>query len=244
MTEYKIEVRDMEFNFPHPMRLAVGSHAAGSGRGCAMNVISYENGDTEITDYPACSAKPLARLVQSVNDNLCTHRDGDFLCPACSVTVLELGHATVGTGDFSQVTLRLWLRALLERIAPDAGGARAAVLGVAELLGEREPDRDALRSARKVARAYAAADAAYAADADAADAAYAAADADAADADAYAAYAADAACAAYAARVGGDRVEFTRCAIAEWHRIAGTQAPAAEPARTLAAVEQMVQVRS
>lgn len=52
----------------HPLRLARGSHEEGSGKGCAMNVISYINGDTKITDYPVCSARPLARLVQSLND--------------------------------------------------------------------------------------------------------------------------------------------------------------------------------
>ena len=35
-----------------PLRLAVGSHKAGSGRGCAMNVISWENGDSRISDMP------------------------------------------------------------------------------------------------------------------------------------------------------------------------------------------------
>lgn len=44
----------------HPLRLAKGSHQRGSGKGCAMNVISYINGDVEITDYPSCSARPLA----------------------------------------------------------------------------------------------------------------------------------------------------------------------------------------
>ena len=47
----------------HPLRLAKGSHQPGSGKGCAMNVISYINGDAQITDFPACSARPLAALV-------------------------------------------------------------------------------------------------------------------------------------------------------------------------------------
>jgi hypothetical protein len=34
----------------HPLRLARGSHQPGSGKGCAMNVISYINGDEQITD--------------------------------------------------------------------------------------------------------------------------------------------------------------------------------------------------
>ena len=36
-----------------PLRLAVGSHTAGSGKGCAMNVVSLPNGDSTITDHPA-----------------------------------------------------------------------------------------------------------------------------------------------------------------------------------------------
>ncbi len=80
-----------------PLRLAVGSHVAGSGKGCAMNVISWENGDTTISDFPECSDSFLARLVQIVNDGICLHREGDLLCADCSVKVLALGHRTVGT---------------------------------------------------------------------------------------------------------------------------------------------------
>jgi hypothetical protein len=80
-----------------PLRLAVGSHSAGSGKGCAMNVISWENGDQTITDFPACADNFLARVVQNVNDSICTHRSGDYLCADCSVQVLDLGHRTAGT---------------------------------------------------------------------------------------------------------------------------------------------------
>jgi hypothetical protein len=69
----------------HPLRLAVGSHQAGTGKGCAMNAVSWENGDTTITDLPACADPLLARIVQRVNDKICTHRDGDLLCPSCSI---------------------------------------------------------------------------------------------------------------------------------------------------------------
>ena len=84
----------------HPLRLAKGSHEPGSGKGCAMNVISYINGDTMITDYPECSARPLARLVQGVNDML-AGTDG-YLSPENSVLVLDLGWATVGTAGVSE----------------------------------------------------------------------------------------------------------------------------------------------
>lgn len=86
----------------HPLRLAVGSHKAGSGKGCAMNVISWENGDTKITDYPDCADTILANLVQKLNDSYCTHHDGPFderlLCAKCSIVVLDIAHRTVGTG--------------------------------------------------------------------------------------------------------------------------------------------------
>ncbi|HEY2086406.1 MAG TPA: hypothetical protein VGH54_10340 [Mycobacterium sp.] len=91
----------MTNNITEPLRLAVGSHAAGSGKGCAMNLISWESGDTTITDLPSCADPMLARIVQGVNDNICTHRDGDLLCPPCSMLVLELGHRTVGTGTLA-----------------------------------------------------------------------------------------------------------------------------------------------
>ena len=54
----------------HLLRLAEGSHQRGSGKGCAMNAISYINGDTEIIDFPSCSARPLAAFVQLCNDLL------------------------------------------------------------------------------------------------------------------------------------------------------------------------------
>lgn len=81
----------------HPLRLAIGSHWAGSGKGCAMNVISWENGDRKISDYPRCADRLLARLVQTINDHHCGHMDNNFLCPPCSVEVLALAHRTVGT---------------------------------------------------------------------------------------------------------------------------------------------------
>ena len=83
-----------------PLRLAVGSYQPDSGKGCAMNVISWENGDTEITDTPGCVEPVLAVMVQVVNDWFCTHddiEDSGLLCPACSVQVLTLAHRTVGT---------------------------------------------------------------------------------------------------------------------------------------------------
>ena len=71
----------------HPLGLARGSHQPGSGKGCAMNVISYINGDEQITDFPAASARPLASFVQLCNDLLagptCRQRTASW----CSISV-------------------------------------------------------------------------------------------------------------------------------------------------------------
>jgi hypothetical protein len=111
-----------------PLRLAIGSHTAGSGKGCAMNVVSWENGDTVITDLPDCSDFLLSRIVQRVNDAYCTHRRwsdppflDDLLCARCSVKVLDLAHRTVGTSahglsdlDLQRLYVRLACRVARE----------------------------------------------------------------------------------------------------------------------------------
>ena len=209
----------------HPLRLARGSHQPGSGKGCAMNVISYINGDAKITDFPECSARPLARMVQALNDRL-SGPDG-FLSPENSVIVLDLGWLTVGTADTPREIVWRWLADLL--VHPEMGivttvrrvDVRDALIHVATLyMRESRGERVTVaewRAARDQAQkakndVYAAADAyAYAA-------AYAAAYADAdvaaaAAADAYAAAAADAD--AYA------RITFTRWAIEHWRELAG-----------------------
>ena len=106
----------------HPLRLAQGSHQPGSGKGCAMNVISYINGDTKITDYPACSAHPLASLVQTCNDRL-AGVDG-FLSAENSILVLNLGWRTVGTAGASDAVHALWIAEVLAN--PEWGVIRFA----------------------------------------------------------------------------------------------------------------------
>jgi hypothetical protein len=120
----------------HPLRLARGSHQPGSGKGCAMNAISYINGDEQITDFPATSARPLASFVQLCND-LLAGRDG-YLSPEDSLLVLDLGWLTVGTADVADDVMHIWVTKLL--ISPPwgvvryAGGAAAeAITGIAEL---------------------------------------------------------------------------------------------------------------
>jgi hypothetical protein len=95
----------------HPLRLARGSHQRGSGKGCAMNVISYTNGDERITDFPTCSARPLAVLVQACNDLLAA--PGGYLSPEHSVLALELAWQTVGTAAVADTVVHAWLAELL-----------------------------------------------------------------------------------------------------------------------------------
>jgi hypothetical protein len=106
----------------HPLRLAQGSHQPGSGKGCAMNVISYINGDTKITDFPECSARPLARMVQSLNDRL-AGSDG-YLSPENSVLVLDLGWLTVGTAGTPREAVWQWLADIL--VDPERGVVKYA----------------------------------------------------------------------------------------------------------------------
>lgn len=95
----------------HPLRLAKGSHQPGSGKGCAMNVISYINGDARVTDFPACSARPLAAFVQSCNDLLAG--PGDYLSPQDSMLALDLGWQTVGTAGVARSVVHAWVAELL-----------------------------------------------------------------------------------------------------------------------------------
>ncbi len=116
--------------FDHPLRLAKGSHRSGSGKGCAMNVISYINGDSEITDFPACSARPLAAYVQSCND-LLAGPDG-YLSPENSLLALELAWQTVGTADVADTVIHMWVAELLA--SPTWGVVRYAKNDAAEVI--------------------------------------------------------------------------------------------------------------
>jgi hypothetical protein len=95
----------------YPLRLARGSHRPGSGKGCAMNVISYINGDKQVTDFPSCSARPLSLLVQSSNDLLAG--PNGYLSPEHSVIALDLAWQTVGTADVPDTVVHAWIAELL-----------------------------------------------------------------------------------------------------------------------------------
>jgi hypothetical protein len=143
-----------------PLRLARGSHQPESGKGCAMNAISYINGDARITDFPVTSARPLASFVQVCND-LLAGPDG-YLAPADSLVVLELGWLTVGTARVAETVVHAWVSELL--ISPDWGvvqyaqnGAAQAISDIAQLHGSvmpgETPSIAAWDSAARAARA-------------------------------------------------------------------------------------------
>jgi len=252
----------------HPLRLAVGSHEAGSGKGCAMNVVSWESGDTTITDMPACADPMLARIVQNVNDRICTHRDGDLLCPACSVKVLDLAHRIVGSGAYPLTDLerhRVWVRVAADQArqvlhlttAPEA----LAAIEAAERWCDGAVSAQHCCAAATYAT-YAANAAAYVAnlesvlDADAYAAAYAAASAANAAAAANVAPSAvayDAASdavvgAAEAAAVDGanaaaaERLRLAHLAVDVWCKWAGFTPTAPEPVIVTKAIDRMLEV--
>lgn len=99
---------DIDFDRLQPLRLSRGSHQPGSGKGCAMNVISYITGEAKISDYPKCADRSVAQLVQYVNDALADDATG-FLSPADAIAVVELGMHTIGTRNTSVQAKRMGL---------------------------------------------------------------------------------------------------------------------------------------
>ena len=76
-----------------------------------MDAISYITGDEQITDFPECSARPLAAFVQWCND-LLAGPDG-YLSPEDSILALDLGWQTVGTANAFDTVIHAWLAELL-----------------------------------------------------------------------------------------------------------------------------------
>jgi hypothetical protein len=124
-----------------------------------MNAISYICGDAQITDFPACSARPLAALVQACND-LLAGPDG-YLSPANSLLALELGWQTVGTADVADSVIHAWVAELLT--SPTWGVVRyakitaiKAIVDIAQLhrnvASGRMPPSVAWAAAEQVAR--------------------------------------------------------------------------------------------
>ena len=197
-----------------PLRLAVGSHKAGSGRGCAMNVISWENGDSRISDMPDCTHPFLSRVVQLLNDSICAHRDGDLLCADCSVIVLGLAHRTVGTAD-ADPDGRVMVRIAAEeaqRVAHLNSDPRVQAAIDAALAWADTPTAAAAAAAAAAGRvvAYAATRATHAA--------------------------------AYAAYAAAGRVEQTERIIDRFRALTGHDTTAPDPTVTAQAITRMLQV--
>jgi hypothetical protein len=208
-----------------------------------MNVVSWESGDTTITDMPACADQVLAKIVQRVNDGICTHRDGGLLCPTCSVLVLDLAHRTVGTGTVALTEMerrRVWVR-----IAADQARQVAHLNTDPRVMAAIEAAEgwcDGTVTAEQCRAAHSAASAASSAAYIAANAASAASSADAAYIAAYIAYA-YAAAADYAANAQPlRRIALAHRAIDVFEHHTGFKASAPEPVVVARAVEQMARV--
>lgn len=94
-----------------PPQLRKGTYRADRGGGCGMNVVSVYSGEVKITDYPACAAPPLSRLVQILNDDYAD--DDGLLPPTESNVVLAIAALTVGTGSSSKTVVRAWVAEVL-----------------------------------------------------------------------------------------------------------------------------------
>jgi hypothetical protein len=97
-----------------------------------MNAISYINGDAQITDFPVCSARPLAVLVQSCNDLLAG--PNRYLSSGNSLLALDLGWQTAGTADVVDTVLHAWVAELLTN--PAWGVARYAKLSAIKAISD------------------------------------------------------------------------------------------------------------
>ena len=64
-----------------------------------------------ITDFPSCSARPLAVVVQACNDLLAG--PSGYLSPENSVLAIELAWQTVGTAGVADTVVHAWLAELL-----------------------------------------------------------------------------------------------------------------------------------
>lgn len=105
-----------------PPRLSRKSWSPGTGRMCAMNLLSWENNDPVISDLPRGVAVGLAAMMHYVNDRCCDHEDPadwTLLCPPCSMAVIDVAHRCVGTAvpDGRDVSLRVhqtWARQVID----------------------------------------------------------------------------------------------------------------------------------
>jgi hypothetical protein len=93
-------------NVDHPILLGRGGYNAREGRGCIMNVLSWEEGQRPVTDSPASVDPFLRQLGIWANDTCCSpfhsgRPDSRAICAKCTARLLEVGHRTVGSRIFS-----------------------------------------------------------------------------------------------------------------------------------------------
>lgn len=124
MIERDTNVTELDLErITHPLRLAQGSHKAESGMGCAMNLVSWIQGDRTITDFPSCVARTLAKVVQGLNDACATEdfdygdgRRGKYIPVRWTMRVLEQAFAVMGTAETARLVNRVeWRRRVNRR---------------------------------------------------------------------------------------------------------------------------------
>lgn len=106
-------------------RLSAGAGPADGSKMCVMQYVSYENGDSRITDFPECVHPEVARLMQGINDRLGREHDSveGFLSASATVQILKLSDLAKGTNSIPVEVLAEWVEWVLidnkHGVAPD-----------------------------------------------------------------------------------------------------------------------------
>jgi hypothetical protein len=123
----------MLFDLFDPIKLLSGSHAdtAKTGQGCFMNVIAYLDGESHITDRPACVCVVVRPIAIWINDYL-TDSERHILVPYIE---RAMGSATSDQRELSRrarraVTVAEEMRGLACDAAPYAAKAASAAAAV------------------------------------------------------------------------------------------------------------------
>ncbi len=91
-------------------RLAAGAFRPGSERLCAMDLLCSMLGEP-LSGFPSCSARPLARMVQAVNDGAA--EASGILGEEAGRRVFDLALSTVGTGELDDRSAAAWMADVL-----------------------------------------------------------------------------------------------------------------------------------
>lgn len=119
----------------HPFQLAAGANMGPDDQfGCVMNVVSWMNGDTRITDRPSCTNRVLSSLCITFNDEAIQEFGipgrriggvGEFqvianvATPDQAMRMTHLASLVMDTAVVAYVDARAWR----ERIAADFGSS-------------------------------------------------------------------------------------------------------------------------